>query len=136
MGGLVASVLIEILGNSKKGQVQALLISMAPPVGFVNCAMNVADDGDEITTKTVFPWVMHAEMGEKDPIWPQGVMKMQRCFNALNLLDEASLKHFTNDSHEGDHIESEAFNKLVEEAVSIALQRQNGEKNIPVSVLD
>lgn len=133
LGGLISSVLVEVLGNSQKGQVQSLLTSMAPPVGFINCAFSVKDK-EEVTLKTVFPWIMHSEMGDKDPIWPEGVMKMKQCFNVLGHLDDASLKHFSNDCHDGDHTISKHFNHLIKKALLIAEIRQEGKKDIPVSL--
>jgi hypothetical protein len=136
LGGLISSVLIELLGNSDKGQAQAMLTSMAPPVGFVNCALQIANDCDSLTTKTVFPWIMHAEIGEKDPIWPRGVLKMQQCFSVFMNLDDESLKHFSNGSHDGHHIQSANFDDLIKKAALIAQARQKGDINAAVTVLN
>lgn len=136
LGGLISSVLIELLGNSDKGQVQVLLTSMAPPVGFVNCALQIENDCDSLTTKTVFPWIIHAEIGEKDPIWPQGVLKMQKCFSSLMNLDDESLKHFSNGSHGGHHVQSKNFDDLIKKAALIVQARQRGDINAPITVLN
>lgn len=138
-GGLVSSVLIEVLGSSQKGQVQALLTTMSPPVGFINCTFCAGDVDDGLTKNTLFPWVMHVEMGEKDPIWTDGVLKMQKCFNIFMRLDKESKDHFTNDSHEGDHSVSENFDGYIRNAITkIAKARQEGKKqeDIPISVMN
>ncbi len=133
LGGLVGSVLVEVLGNGKTGQVQALLTSMAPPVGFVNCAFGITEKEDEVTLKTLFPWIMHCEMGEKDPIFVKGVLKMNHCFSIFSQLTDESRKHFTNDKHEGDHKTSRAFSKKIFKALEVASLRQQ-DKKAPISV--
>ncbi|CAO5675826.1 MAG: hypothetical protein HEEMFOPI_00939 [Holosporales bacterium] len=133
LGGLIGSVLIEVIGNSTYGQVQSLLTSMAPPVGFVNCAFGISDSKDEVTLKTLFPWIMHCEMGENDPIFIQGVLKMQHCFNVFAQLTDASKAHFTHDKHEGEHKTSKAFMPKVKKAIEIASCRQL-KKDAPISV--
>jgi predicted esterase len=132
-GGLVSSVVVEVLGNSNKGQVQALLTSMAPPVGFINCAFGVADSTEEVSAKTIFPWIMHCEMGQNDPIFINGVLKMQHCFSVFDQLTEESKKHFTHDKHEGEHKTSRSFSKFIRKAIEIAHLRQQG-KEAPVSI--
>lgn len=136
LGGLISSIIIELLGNSDHGQVQTMLTSMAPPVGFVNCALEIANDCDDLTTKTVFPWIMHTEIGDKDPIWPKGVLKMQKCFSVFMDLDDESLKHFSNGSHDGDHVQSKHFDELIKKAFLIVQARQKGDAIVPVTVLN
>ncbi|MBP9752338.1 MAG: hypothetical protein KBD31_00800 [Proteobacteria bacterium] len=133
LGGLIGSVLIEVIGNGKDGQVQSLLTSMAPPVGFINCAFGISDSKDEVTEKTLFPWIMHCEMGEKDPIFVNGALKMEHCFNVFHQLTENSKKHFTNDKHKGEHKTSKSFMSKVLKALEIASLRQLG-KDAPISV--
>lgn len=130
LGGLVSSVVVEVLGNSKYGQVQALLTSTAPPVGLINCRLGVGEPADGLTPSTLFPWMLYSEIGEQDEIFVNGVAKVVHCFSIFDELDGESKKHFMNKSYEGTHKVSDSFHKeTLHKAIEVALKRKSGDES-------
>jgi predicted esterase len=125
LGGLLASTFIEVLGNNQLDQVQSILTSMSPPVGFVNCKFN-----HNINDSTTLPWIIHNEMGTKDPIFVNGAEQMKRCCQVFAKLNHEGQSHITCSTHDGEHIATEKFKKNIKEAIDIALARQNDEEQI------
>lgn len=129
LGGLVSSVVVEVLGNSKYGQVQALLTSTAPPVGLINCRLGVGEPADGLTPSTLFPWMLYSEIGDQDEIFVNGVAKVIHCFSIFDQLDTESKKHFMNKSYEGTHKVSDSFHsQTLHKAIEVALKRKNGDE--------
>ncbi|HCU07210.1 MAG TPA: hypothetical protein DIC42_06525 [Holosporales bacterium] len=125
LGGLLASTFIEVLGNNELDQVQSLLTSMSPPIGFVNCKFN-----DDVSKSTTLPWIIHNEMGTKDPIFVNGAEQMQRCCQVFSKLNHEGQSHITCSTHEGEHVATKKFKKNIVETIDIALARQNDEEHI------
>jgi predicted esterase len=126
LGGLLASTFMEVLGNGKLGQVQSLLTSMSPPVGFMHCRFD-----HDIEKSTMLPWIIHNEMGTKDPIFVNGAEQMQRCCQVFAKLNDEGQSHITCSTHEGEHVATEKFENNIHEAIKIALDRQRGAEQIP-----
>lgn len=129
LGGLLASTLMEVLGNNELDQVQSLLTSMSPPVGFVNCKFD-----HDVSNSTLLPWIVHNEMGTKDPIFVNGAEQMKRCCQVFTKLNDEGQSHITCSTHDGEHVATKKFKKNIREAIDIALARQNDEKNIVTSL--
>ncbi|MDP2193334.1 MAG: hypothetical protein Q8K36_02265 [Alphaproteobacteria bacterium] len=120
LGGLLASTLVEVLGNNDLGQVQAVLTSMAPPVGFVNCRVH-----DE--NQTLLPWIIHTEMGTKDHIFVNGADQMMRCCQVFKGLNAEEQKRITCSTHDGDHVSSKEFLAKIRETLSTLVERQKAD---------
>jgi len=129
LGGLLASTFMEVLGNNALDQVQSILTSMSPPVGFVNCKFD-----HDISNSTMLPWIIHNEMGTKDPIFVNGAEQMKRCCQVFAKLTDDGQSHITCSTHEGEHVATKKFKKNIHEAIDIALARQEGKVNIPTSL--
>lgn len=124
LGGLLASTFIEVLGNEKLDQVQSLLTSMAPPIGFVNCKI-----AHEMSNATTLPWIIHTEMGKKDPIFVNGTEQMTRCCQVFSQLDHEDQAHITCSTHDGEHIATTKFENNIKAAIDMALTRQKNQSH-------
>lgn len=129
LGGLLASTLMEVLGNNELDQVQSLLTSMSPPAGFVNCKFD-----NDLSNTTLLPWIIHNEMGTKDPIFVNGAEQMKRCCQVFAKLNDEGQSHITCSTHDGEHVATKKFKTNIHETLDIALARQADNKNVPTAL--
>lgn len=113
LGGLIASTFVEVLSKEEGNQVQSLLVSMAPPVGFINLATQ---------HKVSLPASTHVEIGSNDEIFVNGVVHTQKCCSVFQKLGSDTITTYI---HEGMHKPTEEFHSAVNAALDAAIQKQS-----------